>query len=138
MEDTFQNDRGFSLALGLGKLLDEHRGMDVLVMDMRPLNYWTDYFIIATVTSNTHLMGLERHIKDFAGENEMEILHRSRRPDTNAEQRNDEWCLIDLGNIVVHLMTANTRSFFELERLWGTAPLVYKGSPAATHSSKSS
>ena len=114
----------------IGKLLDDHRGADVIVMDMRNLNFWTDFFIIATVTSNTHLMGLERHVKDFVRENELEILHRSRRPKSD-----DEWCLLDLGGIVVHLMTARVRSFFELERLWSAAPIIYQG---VAHSSKSS
>ena len=124
------NDALQSRAVELGKLLADHRGLDVVVMDMRELNFWTDFFVIATVTSNTHLMGLERHIKDFVRENDLEIFHRSRRPKSD-----DEWCLLDLGGIVIHLMTARVRSFFELERLWSAAPLVYQGE---AHSSKSS
>ena len=119
-------------ACELGKLLQDHQGEDVVVMDMRNLNFWTDFFVIATVRSNTHLKGLERHIKDFVQENELEILNRSgrrsRKPDTD-----DEWCLLDLGGIVVHLMTSRTRSFYELERLWSAAPIIY-----GTYSSKSS
>ena len=124
------NDALQSRAIDLGKLMEDHRGADVVVMDMRELNFWTDFFVIATVTSNTHLMGLERHIKDFVRENGLEILHRSRRPKSD-----DEWRLLDLGGIVVHLMTTRVRSFFELERLWSAAPLVYQG---GSHSSKSS
>jgi ribosome-associated protein len=116
-----------ALALELGKLLDDHRGVKVMVLDMRPLDFWTDFFIISTVTSNTHLMGLERHIKDFVRGKGLEVLHRSRRPETK-----DEWCLLDLGSIVIHLMTAEVRSFFELERLWSAAPLVYQGNDEGT------
>ena len=119
-------------ALELGKLLEDHQGKEVIVMDMTALNFWTDFFVIATVTSNTHLAGLERHIKDFVSEKGLEIFHRSRRPEVD-----DEWCLIDLGGIVIHLMTANTRSFFELERLWSAAPVIYEAARPA-HSSKSS
>ena len=126
MDATLQNRHDFLLAQELGKLLDEHKGGEVVVMDMRALNFWTDFFVIATVTSNTHLMGLERHIKDFAREKGVEILHRSRKPKNDGELRSDEWCLLDLGGIVIHLMTARTRSFFELERLWSTAPLIYQ------------
>ena len=107
-------------AVELGKLLAAHNGGDVVVMDMRQLNFWTDFFVIATVTSSTHLSGLDRHIKEFVRENNMEIIRRSRKPDIE-----DEWSLIDLGNIVIHLMTARARSFFELERLWSSAPLIY-------------
>ena len=152
MDATLQNENLENKAVELGKLLDEHRGGEVVVMDMRSLNFWTDFFIIATVTSNTHLTGLERHIKDYARENELEILRRSRRPDAGPEHSSDdEWRLLDLGSIVIHLMTAKLRSFFELERLWSAAPLIYRASDSQTaipggnggavllpHSSKSS
>jgi ribosome-associated protein len=111
MEGMLQADKAAS---AIGKLLGEHRAADVTVMDLRDLNAWTDFFVIATVTSGAHLSGLERHIKDFSRENGLEILRRSRRP----TQEEDEWCLIDLGPVVVHLMTEKTRNFYELERLW--------------------
>jgi len=119
MDDTLQIN-----ALELGKLLADHNGLNVVVMDMRSLNFWTDFFIIATVTSNTHLSGLQRHIKDYTQEKGMEILHRSKRPDTN-ELSSEEWSLLDLGGIVIHLMTAKIRNFFELERLWSAAQIIF-------------
>jgi ribosome-associated protein len=50
----------------------------------------------------------------------------------------DEWRLIDLGAIVIHLMTEKARSFYELERLWGAADVVYKSSSSSRSSSSSS
>ena len=126
MEDSLLNKAALqSHAVALGKLLGDHRGNEVIVMDMGPLDYWTDFFVIATVTSDTHLGGLQRHIKDFAIENDLEILHRSRKPNKDDRQGFDEWCLMDLGGIVVHLMSDKTRSFYELERLWSAAPVIY-------------
>jgi len=119
-----------TIAVELGKLITAHNGGAVIVMDMRQINFWTDFFVIGTVTSNAHLSGLDRHIKEFVGERGVEILRRSRKPDTD-----DEWNIIDLGDIVIHLMTAKTRSFFELERLWSSAPLIYED---PDYSSKSS
>jgi len=150
MDDTLQKSHDYFLALELGKLLNEHKGADVVVMDMRPLGFWTDFFVIATVSSSTHLMGLDRHIKDFTREKGIQILRHSSKGAAktgrlspagssmeggSADQRSDEWQLLDLGTIVIHLMTARTRSFFELERLWSAAPLIYK---AGSYSSKSS
>jgi len=125
MDDTLQIN-----ALEMGKLLADHNGLNVVVMDMRSLNFWTDFFIIATVTSNTHLSGLERHIKDFTREKGMDILHRSKRLDkkidlASSELSSEEWSLLDLGGIVIHLMTAKIRNFFELERLWSAAPIIF-------------
>jgi len=136
MDDTLRNnDDLFQKARELGKLLEEHRGIDVVVMDMRSLNFWTDFFVITTVTSSTHLSGLERHIKEFVIEKELEILYRSRRPESNtkphaadlysSELNSEEWRLLDLGGIVVHLMTTALRSFYELEHLWSAATVIY-------------
>jgi len=97
---------------GIGLLLREHNGQDVSVLDLRGINNWTDFFVIATVTSKTHMDGLERHIKDFCGENNIDIIGSSRK---NAD---DEWRLIDLGSIIIHLMTNAAREFYDLERLW--------------------
>ncbi|MDR1430457.1 MAG: ribosome silencing factor [Spirochaetaceae bacterium] len=108
------------LALELGELLAGHRAGDVAVMDMRALNMWTDFFIVATVTSAVHMQGLRRHIGEFCAARGVEILHRRRKI-----QGDDEWNLMDMGTTVVHLMTAKARSFYELERLWSEAPVIY-------------
>jgi ribosome-associated protein len=108
-------------ALAMGKLLEEHKGADVIVLDLRDMNAWTDFFVIATASSNAHLQGLERHIKDFSRESGVDILRRSRKP----VGEDDEWSLVDFGAIVVHLMNSRARSFYELERLWSAARVIY-------------
>jgi ribosome-associated protein len=121
---------GLREAVELGKLLSDAQGGDVVVLDMGNLNFWTDFFIIATVTSNTRLWGMERHIKEYAKERGIDILRRSRRPEIE-----DEWRLLDLGGIVIHLMTARTRAFYELERLWSAASIVYSSKSSYSTSS---
>jgi ribosome-associated protein len=91
------------------------------------MNGWTDFFVIATASSTPHLEGMDRHVKEFCRERDMEILRRSRKSETGE----DEWRLIDLGPVVVHLMSSRAREFYELERLYSLA------SPLA-HSSNSS
>ena len=114
----------------LGNLLREHKGADVLALDLRKMGIWTDFFVIATVTSSTHLDGLERHIKEFCHEREIEILRRSLKPNIPAGTRGmstgteDEWRIIDLGLIVIHLMSRQARDFYELERLYSDAESV--------------
>jgi ribosome-associated protein len=118
--DQAPADKSAAFARALGELLRDARGLDVVALDLRGLNAWTDFFVIATVSSGAHRSGLERHIKDFAREKGLEILRRSSRPSGGVE---DEWSLIDLGDIVIHLMTEKARLFYELERLWGASPL---------------
>jgi ribosome-associated protein len=139
MEGMSQGDKqnDAAAALALGNLLQEHKGGDVKVLDLRGLNAWTDFFVIATVTSSAHLQGLERHVKEFSREWGIEILRRSPRPPAGTGgAAPDEWRLIDMGTIVIHLMTSQARSFYELERLWSAAPLMT--APDSSYSSKSS
>jgi ribosome-associated protein len=116
MEDTFQAGELLSpaeLARKLGELLAEHNGQDAAVLDLRNLNGWTDFFVIATVTSRTHAQGLLKCIRDFARETGEEILHSRRKAEPG-----EDWNLVDFGAVVVHLMSAKARAFYELERLW--------------------
>jgi ribosome-associated protein len=119
-------------AIALGELLKEHRGADVMVLDLREMGTWTDFFVIATTTSNTHMDGLDLHIKEFCDERGIDILRRSRKPEggddapqpspqgVEPEVRGSplEWRIIDLGPIVIHLMNSRARAFYDLERLF--------------------
>jgi len=105
------------------ELLREHKGQDVSILDLRGINNWTDYFIIATAASRTHIDGLERHVKEFCREKKIEILGSSRK------EADDEWRLIDLGLIIIHLMTSQVREFYELEKLWAPMPASQNETP---------
>jgi len=107
-----ENSISFQIAKLLAELLRAHNGQDVSLLDIRGINDWTDFFIIATISSRTHMDGLERHIKDFCREKGIEIFGIS------PKSTDDEWRLIDLGSIIIHLMNSHARDFYELEKLW--------------------
>ena len=97
----------------IAKLMEDGKGNDVTLLDISGLNSWTDYFVIVTVTSSAHWQGLYKQIKEYIKDNDLEIhLTNRKSPD------GDDWNLIDLGAIVVHLMSESTRSFYYLEQLW--------------------
>jgi ribosome-associated protein len=110
--------------LALGSLLRDHKALDVVVLDLREYNSWTDFFVIGTAASSSHLEGLERHVKEFCRDQGLDILRRSPRPRGEGE---DDWRLTDLGAVVIHLMSQRARTFYELERLWSSAPVVFRG-----------
>ncbi len=100
-------------ALEIAKILEDGKGEDVAVLDVSELNSWTDYFVIATIHSSAHWQGLAKQIKDYTKENDIEIhVTNQKKPD------GDDWNLIDLGYVVVHLMSKDAREFYELEKLW--------------------
>ena len=123
MEDMLSETKAVEIPKGseiphaIGDLLREHNGADVVVLELPEPAAWTDFFVIATVTSSTHLDGLERHIKEFCWEREIDILRQSRKPNVFSGQE-DEWRIIDLGSTVIHLMSHKARAFYDLERLY--------------------
>lgn len=91
--------------------LEDMKGEDVVCLSVEKLTQITDYMVIVTGTSTTHLRSLAdelgRKVKD-AGE---EVVGQEGR-----EQA--EWILVDLGGVVVHLLLARTRALYSLEDLW--------------------
>jgi ribosome-associated protein len=119
-------------AMAVAGLLVEHQAEETVVLDVSRQNGWTDYFVIATTRSHVHLRGLLRHLDtalsqlgDAGRERPGHSLRRA--PDDSG------WVLVDLGAVVVHLMTDEQRRFYELERLWFRSPIVFRNgaSPAA-------
>lgn len=121
MADTAKS----KIVLDLAQILDEHSGVDTLVLDIREQSSWTDYFVISTVSSHAHMKGILRYVREYLSNKQIVPLH----PHKNS--RDDGWMLIDCGSFIVHLMSAELRGFYELERLWYTGKVLY-------HSSKSS
>lgn len=100
-------------ALEIAQLMEDGKGRDVVVLDVSKLNSWTDYFVIVTVSSSVQWKGLYKIVKDYVKENDMEIHATNRKiPD------GDDWNLVDIGTVVVHLMTEDARNFYDLEKLW--------------------
>ena len=106
-------------AIELAKLMIEGKGKDVTLLDISGLNSWTDYFVIVAVNSSTHWQGLYKDVKNYSKDNDLEIhLTNKKSPD------GDDWNLIDLGPIVIHLMSAQAREFYDLEKLWHAGRVI--------------
>lgn len=100
-------------AIEIGRLVEDGKGLDTVVIDISKLNSWTDFFVITTVNSSAHWQGIYRQVKEYIKENDLEVRVTNKKgPD------GDDWNLIDLGSIVVHLMSKPAREFYDLEKLW--------------------
>ncbi|MBN2873627.1 MAG: ribosome silencing factor [Spirochaetales bacterium] len=113
--------------LGCAAHLAEHNGSETVVLDFEALSTWTDYFIITTATSSTHLKALARHAEEYLSAVGLSALRRPRLAD------DEQWCLLDFGDFVVHVMSTEARAFYELEKLWYQAvvlPVEAPGAPA--------
>lgn len=97
----------------LARLIQDGKGDSVVLLDISELNSWTDYFVIATVSSVAQSQGIQKQIKDYIKDAGLEI-HKTNKKINDGE----DWNLIDLGNIVIHLMSTEAREFYDLEKLW--------------------
>ncbi len=125
MEDTAKTDSEIEIAINLGRFIDEHKGLDTVVLDISKYSSWTKYFIISTSTSIGHLKGLVRQLKTFLSDRNIDIYHRHKNISENG------WELIDCGDYVIHLMDKDVRAFYNLEKLWFNGEMVYQSSKSS-------
>jgi ribosome-associated protein len=107
-------DRAEAVACTCAHLADERKADDIVVLEVGPLAFFTDYFVIATARN-------ERQIRAIADQvlHEMEALGQ---PVIGVEGAADAgWVLIDLADTVVHLFSPDARRNYDLELLWGEA-----------------
>lgn len=91
--------------------LEEVKGQDIVCLNVQKLTQITDFMVIVTGTSTTHLRSLaDEVIKQFKAAGERVVGEEGRLQ--------AEWILVDLGPVIVHIMLARTRALYSLEDLW--------------------
>jgi ribosome-associated protein len=100
-------------------LLDR-KAVDPVVLDLRGLSSATDYFVIVSGTSNAHVRGMAEHLVTALAPAGVEPHHVE-------GLQQGRWVLLDYVDFVVHVFHPELRDFYQLERLWGDAPVVAAG-----------
>jgi ribosome-associated protein len=101
--------------------LEDRKGQDITCLDVTELTPMTDYMIVVTGTSTTH-------VRSLADELSVKVKQAG-MPVVGSEGREQcEWVLVDLGGVLVHVMQAATRGHYSLEDLWSFSPAA----PGAT------
>lgn len=100
-------------------LLDR-KAVDPVVLDLRGLFAATDYFVIVSGTSDAHVRGMAEYLVSVLAASGIEPHH----VEGLAQGR---WVLLDYVDFVVHVFHPQLRGFYQLERLWGDAPVVAAG-----------
>ncbi|AKN28802.1 iojap-related protein [Stutzerimonas stutzeri] len=91
--------------------LEDLKGQDITTIDVQGKTSVTDYMIIASGSSSRHVKSLAENVLEKAKEQGV-------RPLGSEGLDGGEWALLDLGDVVVHVMQVPTRQFYDLERLW--------------------
>lgn len=93
------------------EVLDEHKGHNITTIDVRGKTTVTDYMVLATGTSDRHIKALADYVSE-------KVKANGFRPLGQEGGEGSDWVLLDLGDIILHLMTDQARNFYQLEKLW--------------------
>lgn len=98
------------------KAADDKRAEDILALNMKGISLIADFFIICHGNSDKQVQAIAREIKEKAEGNGYSV----RRMEGFDEAK---WILVDIGDVVAHVFHRDERTYYNLERLWGDAPL---------------
>ncbi|MCL2852928.1 MAG: ribosome silencing factor [Defluviitaleaceae bacterium] len=99
------------------KALDDKFGEDIKIIDLRGVSTLADYFVITHGNSDAQ-------VKALADEAADKLTEAGLRVKSTEGYSGAKWVLLDFGDIIVHIFDKTNREFYNLERIWGDAPVV--------------
>ena len=108
---TKQKIYGDELVAVTTAALEDVKAQDLQVIDVRDKHSLTDYMIIATGTSNRQINAMAEKVREA-------VKAKGAQPLSEEGKGDSDWVLLDLNDVIVHMMTAAARQFYDLERLW--------------------
>ncbi len=115
LKKEYQALEGEQIADICVKIASDGKGEDIVVLDVRKMSSFTDYFVILSGRSTRHVQALAENL-----ENEL----RSKRINTSRAEglAEGKWVLLDFDDVIVHVFYHEQRDFYDLEGLWHDAP----------------
>ncbi|SKC64704.1 ribosome silencing factor [Maledivibacter halophilus] len=110
-------EMGSDLALKVCRIIDNKKGNDIVLLDVRKLATFAEYFVIATGNSTKHTAALADEIEKTLSKDGIFINHKEGHDEGN-------WILLDYLDIIIHIFTKDERSFYDIERIWKGAKYV--------------
>ncbi len=99
--------------------LEDKKGEDILLMDIKDIASFTDYFVICTGTSDRMLDALASAATD-------EIKKKYRKKARKQGLSRDGWVVVDFGDVVVHLLSPDQREYYQIEELWEEGKILLR------------
>jgi ribosome-associated protein len=105
------------VAVAAARAAATKQGADIAILDVHELIVITDFFVIASGSS-------DRQVKTIVDEVERAVRERGVRPVRREGETENRWVLLDYVDVVVHVFAEEEREYYDLERLWRDAPRV--------------
>lgn len=108
-----------SLARNIANFLEDKKGEDIVILDIKGIASFTDYFVIVSGTSQRMLQSLANSlIRDIKTQ-----FHKTSQPEGQADAG---WILLDYGDVIVHLFSPEQREYYRLEELWSEGEIILR------------
>ncbi len=117
LKKEYLNKKAEDLAAVCAQVALDNKAEDLVILDVRGIASFADYFIIMNGRSTRHVQGLAESIEGAL---------RSKRISSKHSEglREGKWVLLDFNDVVVHIFYKESRAFYDLEGLWHDAPIV--------------
>jgi len=106
-----------NMALDVATLIDDKKGLDIKVLDVRGICSLTDYMIIASGTSDRHVKSIADGVEHGLEKQKLFVNHKEGHQSAN-------WIILDYLDVVVHVFKHEERTFYDIERIWNEAKEV--------------
>jgi len=116
--DPAREEVSLAFCLAAAKSLEGDKCTDVMVIDLRGRSQVTDFFVIATGTSDRQVHSSADHVADSAEHFGLSLFR------SNLDEPQASWIVLDFVDVVVHVFMPEARLYYDLEMLWGEAPRV--------------
>lgn len=103
--------------LDVARLINDRHARDIILLDVRGMSPVSDYFLVATGTSNRQLVSIADELKQVCKKS-------GNSPWKIAGRETGEWVVVDFVDLVVHLFSEELRGYYELEMIWDKAKRV--------------
>jgi len=113
----FHDIPGIELARKAARAAIEKKAENVVILDVRGLSSFTDFFIIMSGRSTRHVQGLAQAV-------DVALRHKNVKEGSAEGLNEGHWVLLDYNDVVVHIFYSDDRAFYDLEGLWHDAPRV--------------
>jgi len=99
--------------------LEDKKGEDIVLLDLKDLGIFTDYFVLCTGTSDRMLNALADGVLE-------DVSRKHRRKGRKEGLARDGWLVVDYGDVVVHLFSSDQRDYYSLEELWSEGRVLLR------------
>ena len=112
------------MAQKVARFADDTKAQDIVILDMRELVNFCDFFVIATGTSERQARAIAEGIEEGLKKEEIDVSFTHSLKSLGGQQYSQEngaWVLLDMGDVVAHIFEPLAREFYALEHLWQDA-----------------